>query len=86
MVYDLLPLFTLRLQVAYSVSDNAARWITEESWFDFSLLQIFHTGCGATQPFIRWVPGANFLGVKRPDREIDGLPPSSAEVNKQLER
>jgi hypothetical protein len=29
----------------------------------------------------KWVPGAPFPGVKRPGREADRLPPSSAEVN-----
>jgi hypothetical protein len=33
-----------------------------------------------TQPPIQWVPGTLFLGVKRPDREVDHSPPSSAEV------
>jgi hypothetical protein len=33
-----------------------------------------------TQPPIQWVLGALSLGVKRPGREADHLPPSSAEV------
>jgi hypothetical protein len=33
---------------------------------------------GPTQ--IQWIPGALSLGVKRPRREADHLPPSSAEV------
>jgi hypothetical protein len=28
----------------------------------------------------KWVPGALFLGVKQPGREVDHLPPSSVEV------
>jgi hypothetical protein len=35
---------------------------------------------GPTQPPIRWVPGALFLGVKRLGHEADHSPPSSAEV------
>jgi hypothetical protein len=35
---------------------------------------------GTTQPPIQQVPGALFLGVKRPGREADHSPPSSAEV------
>jgi hypothetical protein len=35
---------------------------------------------GPTQPPIQWVPGALSLGVKRPVREADHSPPSSAEV------
>jgi hypothetical protein len=33
-----------------------------------------------TQPPIEWVPGALSLGVKRPGREADHSPSSSAEV------
>jgi hypothetical protein len=35
---------------------------------------------GLTQPPIQWVPGAPSLGVKRPVREANHSPPSSAEV------
>jgi hypothetical protein len=35
---------------------------------------------GLTQPPIHWVPGALSLGVKRPGREADHSPPSSAGV------
>jgi hypothetical protein len=35
---------------------------------------------GPTQPLIQWVLGSLSLGVKRPGREADHSPPSSAEV------
>jgi hypothetical protein len=35
---------------------------------------------GSILPPIQWVPGALSLGVKRPGREADYSPPSSAEV------
>jgi len=35
---------------------------------------------GSTQPPIQWVLGALSLGVKRPGREADQSPPTSAEV------
>jgi hypothetical protein len=35
---------------------------------------------GPTQPPIQWLPGAISQEVKRPVREADHLPPSSAEV------
>jgi hypothetical protein len=35
---------------------------------------------GPTQTPIQWVPGALSLGVKRPGREADQSPPTSAEV------
>jgi hypothetical protein len=40
---------------------------------------------GLTQPPIQWVPGALSLGVKRPRREADHSPPSSAEVKECVE-
>jgi hypothetical protein len=41
---------------------------------------LFTIALGPTQPPIQWVPGALSLGVKRPGREADHSPPSSAEV------
>jgi hypothetical protein len=38
-----------------------------------------------TQPPIQWVPGALSLEVKRPMREADHSPPSSAEVKEWME-
>jgi hypothetical protein len=40
---------------------------------------------GSTQPPIKWVRGALSLGVKRPVREADHSPPSSAEVKEWVE-
>jgi hypothetical protein len=37
---------------------------------------------GPTQPPIQWVPGALSPGMKRPGREADHSPPTSAEVKK----
>jgi hypothetical protein len=42
------------------------------------------TALGPTQPPIQRVPGALSLGVKRPGREADHSPPSSAEVKNAL--
>jgi hypothetical protein len=46
----------------------------------FLFTTAFKTVLGPTQPPIKWVPGALSLGVKRPGREADHSPPSSAEV------
>jgi hypothetical protein len=46
----------------------------------FYLCTASRTALGPTQPPILWVPGALSLGVKRPGREADHSPPSSAEV------
>jgi hypothetical protein len=37
---------------------------------------------GSTQPPIQFVPGALYLGVKRPGREADQSPPTTAEAKK----
>jgi hypothetical protein len=41
---------------------------------------VSRTALGPTQPPVPWVPGALSLGVKRPGREANHSPPSSAEV------
>jgi hypothetical protein len=46
----------------------------------FALLHRVQTGSGAHQPHIQWVPGALSTVIKRPGREHDHSPPSSAEV------
>jgi len=43
---------------------------------NFSLRHLVQTGSGVTQPPIQWIPGALFLGVKRPGREADHSFPS----------
>jgi hypothetical protein len=43
------------------------------------------TALGPTQPPIQWVPEALSLGVKRPGREADHSPSSSAEVEERVE-
>jgi hypothetical protein len=46
---------------------------------------VSRTALGLTQPPIQWVLGALPLGVKRPEREADHSPPSSAEVKECVE-
>jgi hypothetical protein len=66
-----------------------------ETQSDFYLILLIGTGgnnfhfsmssrpaLGPTQPPIQRVPGAPFPGVKRPGREADHSPPTSAEVKK----
>jgi hypothetical protein len=43
----------------------------------------FEPDLGPTQTPIQWVPGA-FSGLKRPKREADNSPPTSAEVKKTV--
>jgi hypothetical protein len=53
---------------------------SRRSWEFFFFTTASRTALGPTQPPIQWVPGALSLGVKRPVREADHSPPSSAEV------
>jgi hypothetical protein len=46
----------------------------------FLFTTLSRAALGSTQPPIQWVPGALSLEVKRPGREADHSPPSSAEV------
>jgi hypothetical protein len=46
----------------------------------FLLITASRTAMGPTEPPIQWVRGALSLGVKRPEREADYSPLSSAEV------
>jgi hypothetical protein len=50
-----------------------------------SLHHRVQNGSGIHPSPIQWVPGALSLGVKRPGREADHLPPSSAEVKGRVE-
>jgi hypothetical protein len=82
--------FGMRPSVLFKCS-NVYRWATD--WtigilgFDsrrglgiFLFSTASRTALGPTQPPIQWVPWVLFLGVKRPGREADHSPPSSAEV------
>jgi len=54
-----------------------------DSWWGlgvFLFITASRTALEPTQPPTQWVPGALFLGVKRPGREADHSPPSSAEI------
>jgi hypothetical protein len=46
----------------------------------FLFTTVSRMALGPTQPPIQWIPRVLSLGVKRPEREDDHSPPSSAEV------
>jgi hypothetical protein len=70
-----------------SVQRWATGWMIGVLGFDsrwglgiFLFTTVSRMALGHTQPPMQWVPGALSLGVKRPGREADHSPPSSAEV------
>jgi hypothetical protein len=82
--------------VAFRRPQSVQRWAT--GWtigvlgFDslrglgiFLFTTVSRTVLGPTQPPLQWVRGALSLGVKRPEREADHSPPSSAEVKECVE-
>jgi hypothetical protein len=56
-------------------------------WFLWSVLftTASRTALRSTQPPSHWAPGALSVGIKRPGREADHSPPSSAEVKECVE-
>jgi len=63
-------------------------WSGLDSWRGLGIF-LFETmsrsALESTQPSIQRVPGALSLGVKRPEREADDTPQSSAEVKECVE-
>jgi hypothetical protein len=73
--------------IVQSVYNCAMGWTIGVLGFDFRWgLGIFlfttapRTALGPIQPPIQWVPGSLYLRLKRPGRETDHSPPSSAEI------
>jgi hypothetical protein len=62
------------IALGYGLDDRGSRGL------GIFFTTVSRTALGPTQPPIQWVPGALSLGVKRPGRETDHSPPSSAEV------
>jgi hypothetical protein len=52
---------------------------------NFSFHTVSRPTLRSTQPSNQWAPGALSLGVKRPEREVDQSPPSSAKVKECTE-
>jgi hypothetical protein len=66
--------------LGYGLGDRGSRVRFPVGAGKFSLRHRVQNGSGSTQPPIQWVPGVLSLGVKRPGRDADHSPPSSAEV------
>jgi hypothetical protein len=69
----------------YGLEDRGSRVRFPEGLGIFLFTTASRTALGPTQPPIQWVPGALSLVLKRPGREADHSPPSSAEVKECVE-
>jgi hypothetical protein len=68
------------IALSYGLDDRGS-WVQFQAGLGISLFTTAsRTALGPTQPPIQWVTGALSLGVKRPGREADQSPPSSAAV------
>jgi hypothetical protein len=66
--------------LGYGLDDRGSRVRFPAGTGNFLFTIASRTALGPTQPPIQWVPGALSVGAKRPGREADHSPPSSAEV------
>jgi hypothetical protein len=74
------PLIGLAQRYSAGLRDGRSGVLIPVGSGNFSLHHRVQIGSGPTQPPIQWVPGALSLVVKRPGREADHSPPSSAKV------
>jgi hypothetical protein len=70
------------IALGYGLDDRVSRVRFPAEAGKFSHHHRVQNGSGSHPASIQWVPGALSLRVKRPGRESDHSPPSSAEVNK----
>jgi hypothetical protein len=68
------------IALCYELDDRGSRVRFPEEAGNFLFTTVSRTALRPTQPPIQWVPGDRSLGVKRPRREADHSPPSSADV------
>jgi hypothetical protein len=73
-----LPLVKSRIAQWYGLDDRGN--LPPQGLETFLFTTASRPALGPTQPPIQWVPGALSLEVKRPGREADHSPPTSAEV------
>jgi hypothetical protein len=66
------------IKLGYELDDRGFESRREQGLFLFTTAS--RPALVPTQPPIPWVPGPFFLGIKRPRREADHPPPSSADV------
>jgi hypothetical protein len=78
-------LFQCFLALGYGLEDRGSRVQFPAGLGIFLFTTASGTALGPTQPPIQWVEGALSLVIKRPGRETDHLPPSSAEVKECVE-
>jgi hypothetical protein len=72
------------MALGYGLDDRGSRVLFPEGGWEFSLHHRVQNGSGAHPASYTMGTRRSFLGVKRPRREADHSPPSSAEVKNEL--
>jgi hypothetical protein len=67
------------IALCYVLDDRGSRVRFPAGAGNFSFTTVSRLALYPTHP-LEWVPESRFVGVKRPGRETDHSPPSSAEV------
>jgi hypothetical protein len=73
------------IALGYGLDDRGLGFDSRRGLGIFLFTTVSTTALGPTQPPIQWVPGALRSGVKRPGREADHSPQSSAEVKEWVD-
>jgi hypothetical protein len=76
---------SVAIALGYGLDDRGSRVRFPAGAGNFLFTTASRTALGPTHPPIQWIIGALSLGVKRPMRETDHSPPSSAEVKECME-
>jgi hypothetical protein len=76
---------SVSIALGYGLDDRGSRVRFPEGAGNFSIHHRVQNGSTAHPASYQWVPGALSLGLKRPGREFDHSPPSSAEVKECVE-
>jgi hypothetical protein len=84
-IFGQLVYSSVYIALGYGLDDRGSRVRFPAGARNFLFTTASRTALEPTQFPIQWVPEALSLGVKRPGREADHSPPSSAEVEEYVE-
>jgi hypothetical protein len=84
-LYERFLYYRVGIALGYGLDDRGSMVRFPAGDGNFFSTTASRTAMGPTQPPVQWVRGGLYLGIKRPGREADHSPPSSAEVKQCVE-